>query len=428
MKPRLTTPTTSQPVILRNASLAALLFAIACSKCALAQSILVPPPPPPPERPTAPPETTEIQAPHTGESFTPAGPAAAPRQTLQWGSVIFHPHFEYSLTYGNGLVQSNREEKSFIHQISPGTRIDIGPRWSLDYTPNILIYSDKSFRDTVDHLINLSGGTTYNDWNFGLSQNCAITSDSQVQTGTQTDQETYTTGLHAGHQLNTALSLELGVNQNLLFAQNFESYRDWSTLDWLTYHWGPSLTTGLGVGFGYTDVDTGNDMTYEQLRARITWLPTHKIHFTVNGGAESRQFLTNNMPNLLSPVYGLSFDYLPFDNTSITLSVDHSVGQSYYVNQVVATTTLSAGIRQRFLGKYNADLTTGYTKSDYSGSAQGINSNGTDNYGYVRISVGRDFLKRGHGSVFYSFSKNNATRDGLSYSSDQVGLQLSYRY
>jgi len=51
----------------------------------------------------------------------------------------------------------------------------------------------------------------------------------------------------------------------------------------LNYQFWPRLTAGVGAGFGYVNVDTGSDQTYEQLLARVNWRPTDKLSFQING-------------------------------------------------------------------------------------------------------------------------------------------------
>src|SRR6185503_14648059 len=104
------------------------------------------------------------------------------------------------------------------------------------------------------------GGTAYEDWVFGLSQGFTRSSAPLVETGTQTEQDAYTTALNGSYRMNSKMSLDLGLNQNFRFAQGLQNSREWSTLDWLNYQFFPRLDVAIGAGFGYVDVDTGPDM------------------------------------------------------------------------------------------------------------------------------------------------------------------------
>src|SRR6185312_12721344 len=110
------------------------------------------------------------------------------------GVFTLRPHVSYSLIYSDGLeLNPSNHQSTAIHQISPGMLINIGRHWTLDYTPTLKYYSNHRFQDSLDHAVVLTGGTTYGDWTFGLSQGYAATTESLVETATQTPTETYNT-------------------------------------------------------------------------------------------------------------------------------------------------------------------------------------------------------------------------------------------
>ena len=100
-----------------------------------------------------------------------------PVPLLRLGPVILHPHLDYNVSYGNSLQPlPGQQVNTVVNSISPGIFLGLGDHWGLDYTPTLRYYSSRRFQDGVDHIVNLSGGTTYGDWTFGLSQGYASTS------------------------------------------------------------------------------------------------------------------------------------------------------------------------------------------------------------------------------------------------------------
>src|ERR1700722_6917764 len=141
-------------------------------------------------------ETNEFQV------FNPAGPTsgASQDQPFQWGPITARPHLLYSLIYATGIQSStNNPQDTFIHEISPGILFDIGQHWSLDYTPTLRYYSNSQFKNELDQAVTFAGGTSYDDWNLGLSQSYTDTSSPLSETGTQTDEQTYLTALSASY-------------------------------------------------------------------------------------------------------------------------------------------------------------------------------------------------------------------------------------
>ena len=51
--------------------------------------------------------------------------------------------------------------------------------------------------------------------------------------------------------MNSKMSLDLALNQNFVSADQFSSYNEWSTMDWLNYQFWPRLNAALGAGGGY---------------------------------------------------------------------------------------------------------------------------------------------------------------------------------
>jgi hypothetical protein len=415
--------------------------ALACAWHAGAQPVLVVPPtpaatesvPPAPET-VATNETQSLENQPAMETTTPGetAPAAPAQQPLKWGPITLHPHASYQYTYNSGIPSStNAQHSTIIQGVSPGISFDIGKHWNLDYTATINLYSDTNFHNTVNHAINLNGATAYEDWTLKFSQTCLLTADPSTQTAQQTDQENYGTAFNAGYQLNGDLSLDLGLKQNIQVATGFTnaagSSRDWSTLDWLNRQWGPNLSAGVGVGFGYIDADQGADTTYEQLQTRATWQVRRKISLSVNVGADFRQFVGSSQPVLISPIMGASLRYKPFDFTSILISANRSVAASYFQSQATETTTVDGTISQRLFRRFYLGLNGGFANTVYHGTTTGAGGR-EDNYDFISFSLGTQFLKRGSASAFYTKSRNSSNTTGFGYASDQAGFQVAYFY
>ena len=345
---------------------------------------------------------------------------------LKWGPVDVRPHAFYQFLSGEGIPSlGSNHVSTIIQQISPGLLINLGSHWAVDYTPTWSLYSNKQFRDTFDSKVMLTGGTTYEDWVFGLSQSYIAASAPLVETGTQTDTESWLTGLKATYRFNSKMTMDLAVNQNIVSAQNFTSYREWSTLDWLNYQFQPRLEAGLGVGFGYVSMDSGSDMTYEQFQGRVGWRATDKISFQIHGGLEVRQFLDGG--DLINPVVGGLIQYQPFEVTKVSATVNRTISASYFQNQVAESTDIVGDLNQRLLGKLYLDLAGGYHTIRYV-AASGSPTARTDDYYTFSTRLSCPFLKRGTVAVFYQYSDNSSTAPGFTFSGKQVGFEIGYRF
>jgi len=407
-----------------------LLHLLILGRNADAQTILAPPP----EFSITPPAVVQYQAGSQMDVVTPPEIVAHPDEPpFQWGPVGLRPHAIFRFFYAAGLpVSESNQVVTTIQEFSPGLLFDIGDHWRLDYTPTWRFYSDSQFRNTLDHNVRLTGGIKYEDWFFGLSQTYSASSAPLVETGTQTDQESFLTALNASYQFNSKMSLDAAINQRITSTEQFQSSSEWSTMDWLNYQFQPGLDAGVGFCFGYVDVETGSDMTYEQLLCRMNWRATDKISFQIHGGGELRQFLTGGAKDVLNPVAGVAIQYQPLETTQLSLNLDRVVATSLVTatnaqSQLSESVDLTGRLGQRLFKKLNLDLSGGYHTVKYVAADTEVTSREDDYYTFnARLSCA--FLKRGTASVFYQYSDVSSTGSGFTYSTTQLGFEIGYRF
>lgn len=393
---------------------------LALHRQARAQDVLAPTPAPPDQTPPA------IQQANPMDVF--AAPPTEETQPFQWEGLTLRPHPFYQFLSADGiLVSTNRPVSSTIQTVAAGALLDIGDHWTLDYSPTWTMYSNPELPDTFGESVRLAGGTTYNDWTFGFAQGYADFSSPSSATASQVRQENYATAVSASVILNSKLSLDLALNQTVVSADQFTSYREWSTLDWLNYQFWPRLNVALGAGAGYDSEDVGPDMTFEQFQGRANWRATDKISFQLHGGAEVRQFVSGSAGSLVSPVFDATLQYQPFDHTQISLTGQSSVSATYLQDQVIQSTGVGASLNQRFLGWLFLTVSGGYQELKYVSSLDAASNRRDDQYN-LNVQLSRSFLKRGTFAVIYQISGDSSSSAGYSFTSHQVGFQASFSY
>ena len=399
---------------------------------AKAQEVITPPPQVPviPEAMQTPNDMQVFNPAEKGGGFPPAS------QLFSAGPVTLRPHLAYQVSYGTGIQSSPGQPRATItHQLQPGILFDIGTHWALDYTPTLMFYSDPHFQNNIGQQATLTWGTTYEDWTLGLSQNYSQSSTPLVETGAQTDTETYGTALTGSYRFNTKISVDLSVNQNFQFVnqstnitQALSNSREWSTMDWLNYEFWPRLNGAIGAGGGYVNVENSPNQTYQQLQARVNWRATDKLSFQLHGGGEDRQFQASGTPDLLNPIFGAAIQYQPFDQTKISINAERAVNASYLQDEVTESTSVNGALDQRLFGRFYLDLSLGYGNTKYVASAGGISVGRSDDTYSFSAGFSGHFLTRGTYSLSYQYSNNSSSQSGFSFSSNQVALELGYAY
>jgi len=251
--------------------------------------------------------------------------------------------------------------------------------------------------------------------------------------------------------------LDTGLNQTFYYAgnsgnssnnvQGLTDSKAWSTMNWLNYLYAPALDGGLGIGLGYNDLQAGPDSIYEQYQGRVNWRATEKISFQLSGGVQDLQYLSGGASDLVTPIYGGTIQYQPFDQTRVSVTANRTVGTSSFQNQTTENTSIMGDLNQRLLGKLYLDLSGGYATTKYQSSTTlpgqiGYGTSRNDDYYSFNVRLTCPFLKRGTFSVFYQYSDNSSTQTGFqqyyqnqfysqsaySYTSSQVGFQIGYSY
>jgi hypothetical protein len=407
---------------------AALICLFGAADAARAQSVLMPPPPTYSATPPA------VQAMRDeGAGSLPAElqnpPLPAFSDLLHWGPVTLRPHFNYQITYGDGLQSApGQPQTSVVQTFSPGVLVNIGTHCSLDYTPSLYFYSNPQFKDTLDQNVSLIWGTSFEDWTFGFTQGFSAADDPLVQTGTQTSTRAYNTSLSASYRMNSVMSIDTSLNQSVTDADQFTSSKLWSTMEWLNYQFFPRLDGAIGAGFGYDSVSAGTDMTHETLQVRLNCRVGNKLSLSAHGGAEDRQYLGGGVPDTISPIYGVALQYQATHTTFVSLSADRSITPSLFLNQASDSTVLSMNVNQSLMKHFNLNVSSSYNTTRYLASAARVVAGRTDDYYSISARLSWVFLKRASASLSYQYNTDQSSAPGLNFSSSQYGAQLGYAF
>lgn len=373
-------------------------------------------------------------------AYTPAPPSEAPAtravpgaqevraEPLQWGPFRLRPHADYRFTYATDISTApGAREDVATHAISPGITFE-GRYVSVDYTPTLTYYTKGDMEDHIDHRASIAAGFGYGDWVFSLAHTYNKSGGVTTETATQVDRDTHATAIAASRLLTEKLSLDLTASQTLLFADEFNSTRQWSTMEWLNYLYSEKTTFGLGAGFGYADVDLGSDMTYEHIMGRVTWTPGPKLSLSGAGGVEIRQFLDSELSDLVNPIASASAGYQLFEHTRLGLVASRTVNTSLLSSQVSENTLISGTVSQRLLEHINLSVSGGFRSVEYQPSATGVTAERTDEGWFAGVSAGVRFLERGRFSVAYHRTENSSSDSEFTFGSNQYTVHLGYHF
>lgn len=360
-----------------------------------------------------------------------------------WGPIDLHPLLSYSFSHATDVAGQGGTRQTTIQQsISAGLLFDIGDHWTLDYVPTYSVYDQQTFQDTLSHAVVLRGGTSYGGWDYSLGQSYFTSSDSLLETGTQTSQEGFDTSIGAAHEISSKLTLQLGFDQAIRDTSGFDNVTTWSGNVGLSYALLPNLRTGLTLGGGYNSISLGSSMPYEVVQGTVAYQPGQKLSMFVSGGAEEMQFVDPSAPPLITPVFSASVQYQLFPKTALALSGSRMVTPSYFGNQVQVTTEVGASIRQVLSEKLSLTVNAGYTTepltsivpqplpqffigtppTTYLAQTETLHSS------VFGMTLSYAVARRVALSAYWSINDTTSSQANFRYSSTQVGFSATYTY
>ena len=104
------------------------------------------------------------------------------------------------------------------------------------------------------------------------------------------------------------------------------------------------------------------------------------------------------------------------------------VNTSDFANQSTEITGFSANLSQRLLKRFRLNLGGGYNRTQYVSSETGGPTSRKDDYYFFNTRLSWSILKRGTVALTYQFSDNVSNDPSFTFSSNQVGVELGYRY
>jgi hypothetical protein len=350
---------------------------------------------------------------------------------LQWGPFRVIPAANYRFSYSTGLPYGgvgSANETTVQHTLSPSLTLE-SKHLTLNYSPSLNYYSKGRNEDSLNHSASIHSVFGYGDWAFSISHGYSVASQVLVESARQTDTESHSTTLGATHRLSEKTSIQLTASQGINETSSFNSSKNWSTMNWVDYQITDITRLGVGVGGGYTDVDQGSDMTFQQIQGRVSWAPRPRISAGLSGGIEIRQFLAQQgADGQVNPIMGASATYRPFDYTSLTLSANRGVSSSIFSDQITETTSFALDLGQRLIERLQLGLSGGLRYSDFQSSSQLLIVSRSDEVHFFSASLRTRFLKRATASIGYSLSSNKSNDALYEYDSHTYFAQIGYSF
>ena len=312
----------------------------------------------------------------------------------------------------------------------------------LDYMPSIILYSDHSDEDAVNHLIHLEAGYHFSRLTLTAIQDIAILDGASLNsfvdtTGLYANLDASglnrlnlsNTRLIAAYDLTAKVSLQAELNVPIFDYPDGISDATVSGGLYIYYKWLPKVSVGIGGTFGYNWVDNpSTDQTFEQVNLRLNYDATAKLNIYASAGVEFRQF-DGNRGGYVTPVFEVGATYTPFADTTLTLAAGRRIYNSgYLANQDFGGTYLVARFQQRLLRRVYLGLTAGYENDNYISTDNDVTATRDDDYWFIEPSVDVLITRWLSAGVYYLHRQDSSSDDFFSFYDNQVGVRATVRF
>lgn len=384
---------------------------------------------------------------------TPGEEVSAIPNRLQYGLRLnIRAVYDDNIYLNKGGTTGDRVDDLYF-AIEPGITFGFGdvvghsPNFiRFDYAPSAFLYLDHSNADALQHIMKLEGQYRFGHLSLGLSQDVQLleganpgaigtginpTPAINLDAGGNADVNIYTTNATASYDLTGKTFLSGGARYSVY---DYPSLISSQTIDgnlFINYNYSPKLVIGLGGTAGYNWVDAPNpNQSYQQLNARLSYQLSGKVSLNASGGVEYRQFENDARDgNYASPVYELDASYQPFDGTNVTLTGSRRTENSaVFAGQDYVSTTITLGVRQRFLRRIYFGATIGYENSTYFNTIAGVDASRDDNYFFVQPAIDVTLMRFWTVGAYYLHRQDNSSADDFTFYDNQVGLRTSFTF
>jgi len=349
----------------------------------------------------------------------------------------------------NIFLRNTNRVSDYYFAIEPWITIGFGDMqgrnqayFRLDYMPSIILYSDHSDEDAVNHLIHLEAGYHFSRLTLTAIQDIAILDGASLNSFVDT------TGLYANldasglNRLNLS-NTRLRADYDLTAKVTLQAELDVPIFDYpdgisdatvsgglyIYYKWLPKVSVGIGGTFGYNWVDSpSTDQTFEQVNLRLNYDATAKLNIYASAGVEFRQF-DGNRGGYVTPVFEVGATYTPFADTILTLAAGRRIYNSgYLANQDFGGTYVVARFQQRLLRRVYIGLTAGYENDNYISTDNDVTATRNDDYWFIEPSLDVLITRWLSAGVYYLHRQDSSSDDFFSFYDNQVGVRATVRF
>ncbi|HZR78066.1 MAG TPA: hypothetical protein VFA58_02605 [Chthoniobacterales bacterium] len=363
----------------------------------------------------------------------------------------FAIHLTIRGAYDDNIALTHTNElDDFFVEIQPCLLLGIGDLVRQDtflaaiYIPSFYRYEDNPIFDSNQHVIHVLGGITTGKLTLRMSQDIALRDNIVLAASTgersglgttngRTDLHTFNTRLSANYNMtpNDFMFSELKMNRTE-YAAPLISNELYAADLYLNHGFSSQFVLGAGVELGSNPVDFPTpDQRIVQANAHLNYTPSDKFSLDVIAGEEFRTFQNGARGTYDTPVFAVSANWAPEEETKIGLTASRQIYNSAAATaQDYVDTSVSGILREHICKPFYVTLLGGYEHVEYFNAIDSPMplTAITSDYFYMQPSFDLVVTRWWEIGAYYLRRQNAGSVSTLAFQSNEFGFRTTIKF
>ncbi len=241
--------------------------------------------------------------------------------------------------------------------------------------------------------------------------------------------QSYGASLSAAYSLTGKVRLVASGNWNAFdYEEDLLGTQTWALNAGFDYEFSPKLRGGINYGWSTMEQDGYDNRDWSTINFTAAWQATPKTGFTASFGPQIGNFngATSSGPGWVASVSG---NWQAADRTSVSLGFNRNVtGSPVNGGSSINFTTVSLSVSQGLTDTLSATASVAYQSDEFNADEQDAFGGRQDDFLSLTASLSWRFTTRASLTAFYEFRDNSSNNQGVDFSNNRIGCQLSVQF
>jgi hypothetical protein len=358
---------------------------------------------------------------------------------LNLGSFLVHSFF-YSRNYYNDNIfrASDHEISDFIWNLNPGITIsnfypdleqEPDNQIFLKYAPTLVKFTDGKAADSVEQDAFFQYRHVFGLTHLDVNQRFQHLTGNNDEIGTRIRRNIFHTAALLDYSISEKTMLDAALTQHIENYPTAISTAEWKGSAFFLHEATAKLKIGPGLALGYLNVQGAPNHYFEQLLSKIIYDASEILRFSVDGGADLREYTSGVQGIRVSGVFHGGFEYRPTDSFTFLGNLFREIqSSSIFRNQNYIKTGASLEAKQRLIHEWMLGVLLGYEHDEYDALSQLDQHERIDDYGLIRGSLAIPITTWWQVELYTLYRNRGSTVDAFDYQNREIGFEFKMEF